>query len=134
MADIQCTFSFVYIKTEFPTLFHHTIAIKHHIEENKIERLMIIDSESDCCSEDEGNGWSYETEDDKELVQATLSSLPSSPSSWRPTQQLGRRGPKKFSGGSARIILNTLHAHGFMKGLPCREGHSLVLCKNDFIS
>jgi hypothetical protein len=59
----------------------------------------MFDTDSNYCSEDEDNGWGYEHEDDKELVQPPLSSSSSpssSSSSWGPPKQLGRRGVNIF--------------------------------------
>jgi hypothetical protein len=55
------------------------------MDEDEIERQLVFDTDSDCCSEDEDNGWGYEYEDDEKLVQPPLSSSPSSStSSWGP--------------------------------------------------
>ncbi|XP_033607870.1 uncharacterized protein LOC117282423 [Cryptotermes secundus] len=83
--------------------------MKRRLENYEIERQLIFDSDSDCCTEDEDNDWGYEDEDDEELVQpppSSLSSLSSSPSLWGPPQQHGRRGANNFSGGAVGINLN----------------------------
>jgi hypothetical protein len=61
--------------------FHHTMAMKHHLEDDEIEWQLIFDSDSDCCTKDVAHDWGYEDEADKELVQSTWS-----PSSWIPPQ------------------------------------------------
>jgi hypothetical protein len=42
------------------------MALKHHMEDDKIEGQLIFDIDSDCCSEDEDNDWGYKNEDDEE--------------------------------------------------------------------
>ncbi|PNF17185.1 hypothetical protein B7P43_G06584 [Cryptotermes secundus] len=83
--------------------------MKRRLENYEIERQLLFNSDSDCCTEDEDNDWGYEDEDDEELVQpppSSLSSLSSSPSSWGPPQQHRRRGVNNFSGEAVGINLN----------------------------
>jgi hypothetical protein len=77
------------------------------MDEDDIERQLIFDTNYECCSGDEVNGWDYEYEDDEDLVQLSLSSS-SSLWSWRPPQQLGRRGANntRISGGAVGININ----------------------------
>jgi hypothetical protein len=35
------------------------------LDDGEIGRQLIFDSDSDCCSEDEDNGWPYGYEDDE---------------------------------------------------------------------
>jgi hypothetical protein len=73
------------------------------MDECETERQLIFDTHSECCSEDEDNGWCYGYEYDEELVEPPLSS---SSSSWGPPQRLGRRGANHFSGGAVGINLH----------------------------
>jgi hypothetical protein len=86
------------------------MAMKLCLENEEIERQLIFDSDSDCCTEDEDNDWGYEDEDDEQLVQPSSSSLSSSslssPSSWGQPQQHGMRGVNNFCGGAVWINLN----------------------------
>jgi hypothetical protein len=52
------------------------MAMKRRLENDGIERQLIIDFDSDCCTEDDDD-WGYEDEDDEELQPSS-----SSPSSW----------------------------------------------------
>jgi hypothetical protein len=89
------------VKSNIVVSFHPTMAMKRRrLENDEIERQLIIDSDSDCCTEFDDD-WGYEDEDDEELQPSS-----SSPSSWGPPQQHGRRGVNNFSGGAVGINLN----------------------------
>jgi hypothetical protein len=79
------------------------MAMKRHLENDELEMQLILDYDSDWCTEDEDNDWGYEDDDD-ELLQP--SSSPSTLSSSAPPQQPGRRGTNNFSGGAVGINLN----------------------------
>jgi hypothetical protein len=68
--------------------FHHTMAMKRHLEVDEIERQLIFDSHSDCCTKDVAHDWGYEDEDDEELVETSSWS----PSSWTPPQTAWQEG------------------------------------------
>jgi hypothetical protein len=81
------------------------MAMKRRLENDEIERQLIFDTDSDCCTEDEDNDWGYEDEDDEELQpsSSSLSSSSSLPSSWGTPQQNGRRDVNNFYGGAVGI-------------------------------